>query len=69
VRSCATCGTTTAPIRDDGDCYRCHVRGIGFTFVGGAFYGREEFHTTKREALAEHVGEDNLRNGTVERAV
>jgi hypothetical protein len=67
VRQCASCGTVLRPIRDDGECFSCHVRGIGFTFVGGAFYGRDGFHTTKAEAIAEHVGEDNIRNGAVER--
>lgn len=67
MRSCATCGTNTAPIRDDGDCFRCHVAGIGFTFVGGAFYGRADFHTTNAEARATHVGEAAIANGDVER--
>jgi len=42
------------------------VRGIGFNFVGGAFYGREGFHTTEREYIAEHVGDP--RSETVVRA-
>ena len=66
MKACASCGTTTAPIRDDGDCFRCHVRGIGFTYVGGAFYGRAGFHTTEREYLSEHVGDP--RRDDIERA-
>jgi hypothetical protein len=57
MQACVSCGTTIAPIRTDGECFRCHVRGIGFTFAGGAFYGRDGFHTTEREYLAEHVGD------------
>jgi ribosomal protein L37AE/L43A len=67
VKECTTCGRTDTPIRVDGNCFRCHVRGIGFSFAGGAFYGRDGFHTTEREYIAEHVGEDNIANGTVER--
>jgi hypothetical protein len=65
---CTTCGTETTRTRPDGECFRCHVRGIGFTFVGGAFYGRAGFHTTNAEAVAEHIGEDNIRAEHVERA-
>lgn len=61
-----SCGTRTAPVRDDGECFRCHVRGIGFCFVGGAYSGRADFHTTHREFVAEHVGEDKIRSGEVE---
>jgi len=43
------------------------VRGIGFTFSGGAFYGKGDFHTTEREFVNEHVGEANIRNDIVER--
>jgi len=57
VQACSSCGTTIAPIRPDGECFRCHVRGIGFTYVGGAFYGKDAFHVTEREYLAEHVGD------------
>jgi hypothetical protein len=42
------------------------VRGIAFTYVGGAFYGKEGFHTTEREFIAEHVGDP--RSETVVRA-
>lgn len=66
MKACTSCGTTTAPIRPDGECFRCHVRGIGFTFTGGAFYGRAGFHTTEREFLDTHVG-DPTRDG-IERA-
>lgn len=66
MKACSSCGTDTAPIRIDGECFRCHVRGIGFTFAGGAFYGKAAFHTTEREYLAEHVGD--VRSDAVERA-
>jgi hypothetical protein len=35
--------------------------------VGGAFYGRGGFHTTNAEARAEHIGDDRIRDGDVER--
>jgi hypothetical protein len=38
------------------------VRGIGFTFRGGAIVGRQGWNTTEREFLAEHVG-DTHRDG------
>jgi hypothetical protein len=44
------------------------VRGIGFNFVGGAFYGRDAFHTTEREFLAEHVNADHVASGDVAKA-
>ena len=51
------------PLRDDGECFRCHVRGIGFTFAGGGMYGRQNFNnTTNREAFDRHVG-DHDRDG------
>lgn len=53
------------PIRPDGECFRCHVGGIGFTFTGGGQYGRQHWNTTRREFMAEHVGE---RRDDVERA-
>jgi hypothetical protein len=62
-----SCGSVLRPIREDGECFNCHIRGIGFTFVGGAFYGREGFHTTRAEAIEEHVGVDRIRSGDVER--
>ena len=67
MSSCVSCGSDITPIRVDGECFRCHVRGIGFTFTGGAFYGKDAFHTTNAEAVAEHLGADNIRNGTIER--
>jgi hypothetical protein len=65
--ACVTCGRTDTPIRVDGECFRCHVRGIAFTFTGGAFYGRERFHTTEREYLEQHVGSSRIAAGDVER--
>jgi len=67
VRRCASCGTDLAPIRDDGECFRCHLQGIGFAFAGGGGYGRHNWNTTHREFIDQHVGVDNIRDGTVER--
>lgn len=58
MNACTGCGRTLVPLRADGECFRCHVRGIGFTFVGGGGYGRAAFsERTKTEYLAEHVGD------------
>ena len=57
MTQCAQCGGTSSPIRVDGCCFRCHVRSIGFNFVGGGGYGREAFRErTNREFMAEHYG-------------
>lgn len=38
-----------------GECYRCSVSGIGFTFTGGGGYGRHQFHeSTLAEAMREN---------------
>jgi hypothetical protein len=66
VKFCSTCGQARLDVRDDGECFVCHVRGIGFTFVGGGGYGRHAFHErTTAEALAEHVGD--VRRDGIER--
>ena len=57
MKACSTCGSTITPIRVDGECFRCHVRGIAFTYRGGAIEGRGGWNTTEREFLAEHVGD------------
>jgi hypothetical protein len=67
VKACVSCGNDLTPIRVDGQCFRCHVRGIGFTYRGGGGDGRQNWGRTEREFIREHVGEDNIRNGTVER--
>ena len=65
MTSCVECGQKISPIRVDGHCFRCHIRTIGWTFAGG----RHAFHDhTTREFLEQHVGIDNIRDGTVERA-
>jgi hypothetical protein len=66
VTRCRTCGTGERAIRSDGECFRCHIRGIGFTFQGGGFYGRENWNKgTVKEFLTNNVAPD--RDG-IERA-
>jgi hypothetical protein len=56
------------PLRTDGQCFRCHIQGIGFTFVGGGRYGRRNFHdATTREFIDHNIGEHRIRSGDVER--
>jgi hypothetical protein len=51
---CKTCGRVRE-IRPSGECFACHVKGIGFTWVGGEGYGRQAFHDmTYREAIEQH---------------
>jgi hypothetical protein len=57
VSQCVTCGAMTTRHSPDGECFRCHVHGIGFTYRGGAIVGHGGWHTTEREYLAEHVGD------------
>ena len=57
MAACKTCGNKITAIRVDGNCFRCHVRSIGFTYRGGAIEGRAGWNTTQREFLAEHVGD------------
>jgi len=65
---CTGCGRTYVVIRADGQCFRCHCKGIGFTFVGGGGYGRGAFHeSTTAEFLEANVGRERIRSGEVER--
>jgi hypothetical protein len=66
VKACTGCGTTIAPIRADGECFRCHVRGIGFTYTGGGHYGRANWNQTRHEWLDQHIGDP--RRDDIERA-
>lgn len=36
------CGRSTD--RLSGECFGCHIKGVGFTWVGGGAYGRKAFH-------------------------
>ena len=39
-------------------CFACHVRGIGFTYVGGGAYGKAAFHErTTKEFMEQMVGD------------
>lgn len=39
-------------------CYPCHVRSVGFRFVGGGGYGRQAFHErTTNEFLTRFAGD------------
>lgn len=38
------------------ECFRCHVRGIGFTFHGSANPGRSGWNRTATEWKLEHFG-------------
>ena len=40
-------------------CFRCRIRGVGFTFRGGALVGHAGWHRTEREHLNEHFGVDS----------
>lgn len=56
---CVTCETKTAE-PDGEECFRCRIRGVGFTFRGGGGYTRESFRErTNTEFLNEHVGFDH----------
>ncbi len=40
-----------------GECFRCRIQGVGFSFRGGGGYGRENFHErTNAEFLRENDG-------------
>ena len=54
---CQTCFRKEA--EPDGDeCFRCRIRGVGFSFVGGGGYTRESFHErTTNEARREILGD------------
>lgn len=55
VALCA-CGKFAEPGRDT--CFRCRVASVGFSWKGGALYGKDGFHTTQREFLKEHTGNE-----------
>ena len=57
MKPCATCGTVLAPIRDDGNCFRCHINGITFLWHGGAKHGHANWHTSKWDWLKENIGD------------
>lgn len=47
VWTCPQCGKArTNEPRPEGHCFACHLKGVGFTWVGGGGYGRENFHNT-----------------------
>lgn len=40
-----------------GECFRCRIEGVGFSFRGGGGYGRKQFHEmTNTEFLRENDG-------------
>jgi len=40
-------------------CFRCHVKGVGFGFRGGAVLGRGGWNTTRSEWLKENLNADS----------
>lgn len=44
------------PIDRDGVCFLHRVKGVGFSFRGGAVIGRNGWNTTRSEWLQENVG-------------
>lgn len=59
---CTGCGRLIEEAHWTGTCYRCHLRGLSFTFRG-AYANRESFHD---ETIAE-VQRDIERNPNAER--
>ena len=60
------CGKDAEPGRED--CFRCRVSSVGFTFIGGGGYGRQNFtERTNGEYLNENVGDvkEGLRSGVL----
>lgn len=54
MTTCSTCARQTD--RPNGVCFRCHVQGISFTFVGGGGYGRQAFHdNTTAEVIRQNT--------------
>lgn len=55
---CKNCGSEHD--RGEGQlCFRCHVKGISFTFRGGAIKGKRGFHMTQGDWLREHMEVDS----------
>lgn len=55
---CCTC-LRVRPLRASGECFGCHIKGIGFSWVGGGGYTRQGFHDStiteaRNEELAGH---------------
>lgn len=66
IRTCPTCGTLHS--REAEECFKCHVQGVSFGFVGGGGYGRTAFHDrTIGEFIRHNVGEDYKTNPKVEK--
>ena len=42
MKTCTTCSREHD--RDADLCFGCHIKGVGFSFVGGGGYGRKNFH-------------------------
>ena len=58
--TCEDCGERKDNLRD-GVCFRCRVSTVGFTYVGGGGYGREQFHNmTNAEMAREQMGDGVL---------
>ena len=56
---CKTPGCNRVSEADSDICFRCRVKTVGFSFVGGGGYTRESFHErTTAEFLRENVGGD-----------
>lgn len=52
--SCSELGCEK-PVDRDNLCFRHRIAGVGFTFIGGGGYGREQFHNG---SLAEAIREN-----------
>jgi hypothetical protein len=51
---CTNCSTEHD--RDGELCFRCHIRGIRFSFSGSAVKGRKGWNRTANEWKLEHFG-------------
>jgi hypothetical protein len=47
------------PIDRDGVCFLHRVKGVGFSFRGGAVIGRNGWNMTKSEFLRENLGAES----------
>ena len=52
---CAECGLREAQEGRD-ICFACKIKGVGFTWRGGALLGRRGWNKTHRDHLEEHFG-------------
>jgi hypothetical protein len=60
---CISCDKDKPNVDDSGECFRCRVSGIGFSFVGGGGFTREAFHAATNHEVRQATVRAAKRSG------